>query len=49
LACVIVCEKSKDEQSHLIVPVFWAVFLLPAWLLMQWVRRSGSEPSEKDP
>jgi hypothetical protein len=48
-ACVIVCDKFKDEQSHLIVPVFWAVFVIPALLLMQWVRRSGSEPSGKGP
>jgi hypothetical protein len=49
LACVMVCYKFKDEQSHLIVPVFWAVFLVPTWILMRWVRRSGPEPSGKGP
>jgi hypothetical protein len=47
LACVMVCYKFKDEQSHLIVPVFWAVVLVPAWILMRWVRRSGPEPAGK--
>ncbi len=48
-ACMIVCEKFKGEQSHLIVPLSWAVFLAPAWVLMRWVSRSGAKPSESEP
>jgi hypothetical protein len=47
VAGTVSCGKFEDKQSHIIVPVVCAAFLVPSLLLLLWIQRTGTPAPAK--